>query len=107
MRYFTQKFPLTRVPEREPTLERLRSSLQVLQTGPPPNQSLHALLFLPALLGLNLAPSSLGGHPELYDHNGTNYSVLSGYWATSQARLLRLNNEIDGLIMAPILRVMR
>jgi hypothetical protein len=64
MLYFAQKFPLTRVSEREPTLEWLRSSFQVLQTAPAPNHSPHEFSSLPGLLGLNLAPPSFGDHLE-------------------------------------------
>jgi hypothetical protein len=72
MRYFAQKFPLTQVFEREATLERLRSSLQMLQTVHPPNHSPHDFLSLPGSLGLNVAPPNFGDHLESYDHNGTN-----------------------------------
>jgi hypothetical protein len=107
MRYFTQKFPHTRVSEREPALEQLHSSLQMLQTVPPLNHSPHNFLSLPGSLGLNLAPLNFDDDPEWYDHNGTNYLVLSGYWVAPERRSILLNNEIDGLIMDTILRVMR
>jgi hypothetical protein len=107
MRYIAQKFPLTRVSEREPLLERLPSSLQVLQTVPPPNHSPHEFLSLPRLLGLNRTLPSFGGCLESYDHNGTNYSVLSCYWVAPQVRSILLNNEIDGLMTDTSFRVMR
>jgi hypothetical protein len=106
-RYFGHKFPLTRVSERESTLERLRSSLQVLQTVPHSNHSPHDFVSLPGSMGLNLAPPSFGGHLEPYDHNGTNCSVLSGYWVALQARAILLKSKIGGLTMGTISRVMR
>jgi hypothetical protein len=107
MRYFAQRFSLAPVSGREPTFERLRSSLQGLQTVPPPNHSPHDFLSLSGLLGLNLAFPNFGDHRESYDHNGTDHSVLSSYWVAPQARSILLNGEIDGLIMDTTFRVMR
>jgi hypothetical protein len=81
--------------------------LQVVQTVPRPNHPPHDFLSLPELLGLNLAPLSFGDYRKSYDHNATNYSVLSGYWVAPQARSILHNNEIDGLIMDTPFRVMR
>jgi hypothetical protein len=107
IRYFVQKFPRTRVSERELTIERMRSSLRLLQTVPPPNHSPHDFLSLSGLLGLNLAPPSFGDHLESYDHNDTHSSVLSGHGVAPQARSILVNNEIDILITKTIFRVMR
>jgi hypothetical protein len=106
MRYFAQKFPLQRGQYREPTLEILLASLQVMQTIPAPNHSPQDFLGLPGLLGLDIAPPSFGERLQTYTYQDKAYSILSGYWVSPLAKSIIEGNEIDGLIMDTTFRVM-